>query len=139
MTENLLARALVAQFLTELLERVSDEPLQHLITGDFRLHLGAGEEEARGVAALRPLLDGMAALGDTRLGIEDLLAEGDRVAARFVVDAGRPGPAAPARLRLPGLLLARVRHGKVAEAWLEQNRLARLPQVGSEPAVARAG
>jgi len=129
MLESLIARALVAQFLTELLERARDEPLRYLVTSDFRMHAGA-PSDLRGPNALRPFLDGVRAAFDSpRLQVEDLLAEGDRVAARFVFEADHAGTSAgvvPAgrRVRLHGMLMARVRAGKVAEAWLEQDRLA---------------
>jgi predicted ester cyclase len=128
MSMPLLHKALVAQFLTELFERRSDEPLQHLITSDFRLH-GAGATSAlRGVAALQPTLASLRAdFANTRVRVQDLFAEGDRVAARYVFEAEQAGASLPGsprrRIELPGMLVARIERGRVAECWHHEGGL----------------
>ncbi len=117
MSTTLVHKALVAQFLTELFERRSDEPLQHLITSDFQLHGLEPGSALRGLAGLQaPLWQLRAEFENPRLRIEDLFAEGDRVAARYSFEADEAGTVARP-VRLAGLLLARVQHGRVAECW----------------------
>lgn len=121
MSETLLHKAVVAQLVTEVFERFSDEHLHHLVTPDFRAHpweslgLPEGPEGLRRVVAwLR------GAFAAPKVSVSDLVAEGDRVTARYLFEADHVGelmgvPATGRRVRLPGILFARVRDGKVAE------------------------
>lgn len=126
MSTALIQKALVAQFLTELFERRSDEPLQHLITADFRLNGTAGPATERGVAALQPLLAALrAGLDRPRIRIDDLVVEENRVAARYVFEAEHGAPQGTRRpIRLPGMLMARVERGRVAECWWREDPMA---------------
>jgi predicted ester cyclase len=52
---------------------------------------------------------------DLRVDLEDVLADGDRMAARCLVTGTAAGSGKP--VRFPGIAMARWRDGKVVEAW----------------------
>lgn len=96
-------------------------------------HAGLREEVARHWREL------LAAFSDVRVTIEDLVAEGDRVAARLVVSgthdrgafAGRPPSGG--RLSWGSFRFYRVVDGRVAETWAMQDRLGLMQQLGLVP------
>jgi predicted ester cyclase len=72
---------------------------------------------------------------DAHESLEDLVAEGDRVAARHRfrgTQRGALGPYPPSGRRLEATYLAiyRVEDGRIAEAWAEWDNLAGLAQLG---------
>ena|SRR5258705_8207606 len=126
-------RRAVASFAPETLETY----LQ-LYHADAKLHylppgVGSGLDGAR-VFYQRFL----AAFPDAHLGIEDFVAEGDSVAARYVIDATHLGefmgvPATGKRVSVSGITILRFADGKCAERWSETNFLDLLQQVGGLP------
>ena len=85
--------------------------LEQLFTPDVVRHaMGeVGFEPAR-----RAVTGLFAAAPDTRFQVEDLFAEGDRIALRVTVHRGEPDPHT-----IPQTILEifRVEHGRVAEIW----------------------
>lgn len=76
---------------------------------------------------------------DARLEIEDAVAEGDKLAARFVVRATHRGdfmgvPATGRPVTVSGITILRFRDGRCLGRWSEANFLAVLQQIGSLPA-----
>lgn len=79
-----------------------------------------------------------AAFPDLRYTVEDVVAEGDRVAARWTWRGTHEGPFktyAPthARVTSKGTVIHRMKDGKVVETWLETDRLGFLEQLGAVP------
>jgi steroid delta-isomerase-like uncharacterized protein len=75
------------------------------------------------------------AFPDLHVGIEDLVAEGDRVAARLTLTGIHAAPFAglPAtnrRATWNSFRFYRIENGKVAETWAIQDRLGLLEQIG---------
>jgi predicted ester cyclase len=76
------------------------------------------------------------AFSDVRVAIEELIADGDRLAARLVVSgrhdrgpfAGQP--ASGERLSWGSFRFYRVDKGRIAETWAMQDRLALMQQLG---------
>lgn len=78
---------------------------------------------------------------DARVTIDDLVAEGDKVAVRFTFEGtheGRFGGIEPTgkRVSLPNIALYRIEDGKIAERWLESDSLDMLEQLDSAPITA---
>jgi predicted ester cyclase len=94
--------AINAQDLGTLEELLAPDVVRHA-TGEV------GIEQAK--TAVR---NAFRAFPDTRFEVEDVLAEGDRVALRVTV---RRGPPAPATSRPTILEIFRVEDGRVAEIW----------------------
>ncbi len=78
----------------------------------------------------------LAAFSDVQVTVEDMIAEGDKVAARLVVSgthdrgpfAGQPPRGK--RLTWGSFRFYRVAEGKVAETWAMQDRLSLMQQLG---------
>jgi steroid delta-isomerase-like uncharacterized protein len=106
---------------------------------DAVVHPGGGLPEARGAQALEYLLGVFqSALPDIRVTIEDLIAEGDRVAARFTTTGTHSGTfagiaATGTRVELAGYGIFRVAGGKIAEEWVLDDLMAFAVQVGAFP------
>lgn len=76
-----------------------------------------------------------AAFPDIQYTLEDLLAEGDRVVARFTTRGTQTGvfqgiPATGSAGAVSGIAIYRLAGGKVAEQWLEYDQLSLLQQHG---------
>lgn len=80
-----------------------------------------------------------AAFPDSRITIEDMIAEGDRVAFRGVVRATHVAefsgtPASGKQITVPVIGIAKLIDGKVAEWWNSPDRLSWMQQIGAIPA-----
>jgi len=72
---------------------------------------------------------------DLRTTVEDMIAEGDKVVARFVVQGTPRGnfmgiPATGKSFTLTAIDILRFEDGKIAEHWLESDQLGMLQQLG---------
>ncbi|HEY0789054.1 MAG TPA: ester cyclase [Thermoanaerobaculia bacterium] len=100
---------------------------------------------AKGAAAFRAnVAELRAGFPDIRFTIEDLIAEGDRVAVRWSWVATHRGtfrgiPPTGKRVTNSGIAIYQLREGKIVRSWLETDRLGALQQMGAAPAPAAAG
>jgi predicted ester cyclase len=81
----------------------------------------------------------IAATPDLRVPIEDMFAEGDRVAMRWAWEGTQTGdllgiPPTGRHFRIAGISIARLSGGKVVEQWEELDRFGLLQQLGLMPA-----
>lgn len=110
------------------------ELLPELIADDY---IGPrGERGADGFAG--PLRGLRAGFPDIRFTIEDVIAQGDRVAVRWTWHATHTGTfngLAPTGKALTntGMAVYRLAHGKVIQSWVETDRLGALQQLGVVP------
>ena len=79
-----------------------------------------------------------AAFPDSRITIEDMVAEGDTVAFRGVVRATHSAafggaPASGKQIVVPVIGMAKLADGKVAEWWNSPDRLSWMQQIGAVP------
>ncbi len=92
-----------------------------------------------GVAAFRAnVAQLLVGFPDIRFTIEDMIAEGDRVVARWTWEATHDGPfggMAPTHRRITnsGIVIYQLRDGKVVRNWVEIDRLGTLQQIGAVP------
>lgn len=93
-----------------------------------------------GIAGYHQLIGGyVAAFPDLRLTILDMIAEGDKVVARFTVGGTHRGdlmglaPTGKA-MEVNGITILRFRDGKVAEEWELVDMLGMMQQLGAIPA-----
>jgi predicted ester cyclase len=82
----------------------------------------------------------MMAMPDMRFTIEELLADGDIVVARFTIHGTHTGafqglPTTGAAATASGIAIYRLAGGKIVEQWLEYDRLGMLQQIGVIPAL----
>ena len=83
------------------------------------------------------------AFPDLHLTVEDLIAEGDRVVARWPLRGTHQGaslgmPPTGKQFTMPGVSLLRLESGTAVEAWIVQDQLSMLQQLGLVPAPAQA-
>lgn len=116
------------------------ERIDQLVTPGFVRHSdAAGEPGIRSRDDLKAFLQGeLAAFPDGHEALEDLIADGDRVAARHRftgTQRGPLGPHAPSGRRLEARYLAiyRLHNGRIEEAWAEWDNLGALAQLGHLP------
>jgi predicted ester cyclase len=79
------------------------------------------------------------AIPDFRVTIEDLVAEGDKVAVRRTYEGTHRGgpllgiPATGKRFQFGGISIFRLANGRIAEHWEQLDRLALMQQLGVVP------
>jgi steroid delta-isomerase-like uncharacterized protein len=79
-----------------------------------------------------------AAFSDSKITIEDMIAEGDTVAFRGVVRATHVAefagtPASGKQIAVPVIVIAKLIDGKVTEWWNSPDRLSWMQQIGAIP------
>jgi len=134
-------KAVVRRFYEDMLTGHHLEVAGELFTEDFVDH-DAESPEGRlsGIEGAKQEVGVyIQAFPDLVVTIEDCLAEGDRVAIRGVLTgthrgelAGIPATGQPVKVTVQQSF--RLRDGKIAEAWLEIDRLGILQQIGAIPA-----
>lgn len=77
-----------------------------------------------------------AAFPDATLTVEDMVAEGDKVAARFSIRGTHKGPilgipATGKQVEFPGMAMYRVAGGKIVDEWARDDMLTMLQQLGA--------
>lgn len=112
-----------------------------LLHPDFSLHVplptpGPGIEEMNNViTACRAAFDGL------HVTVEELVAEGDRVTARFTARGVHGGefmgvPPTGRAITMTGIEIFRIQDGRIAELWGEVNLMGLMRQLGILPAAA---
>ncbi|MGE5378654.1 MAG: ester cyclase [Bacteroidota bacterium] len=115
--------------------------IDQLFTPDFYQH-ETGPETVTSSEALKQFHAGyLAAIPDLQFTVDDLVAEGDRVAWRFQATGHQNGPlmgvpASGKAVAVTGIIIFRFEGSRIAEAWLNLDVLGLLQQVGIIPAAA---
>ena len=83
------------------------------------------------------------AFPDARFTVEDLIAEGDRVASRYTFRGTHQGdlmgiPPTGKQVTVTGIIVNRIVNGKSEEGWLNFDALGMLQQLGVAPASGQA-
>jgi steroid delta-isomerase-like uncharacterized protein len=101
--------------------------------------LGEGGSDAVGRDDFRVFWRNLrSALPDLHVTVEDTVTQGEKVAIRIVLEATHSGEGlgirpSNARVRVAGMVIARVVNGQIAEAWNNWDQLALLQQIGAIP------
>jgi steroid delta-isomerase-like uncharacterized protein len=118
---------LVRRWFDEVWNQGRQDTIDALLTSDSIVHglSDASGQPVHGPAGFRTFYDRFrSAFSDIHIAIDDMLAEGDKVCARFTFEAIHSGadlgPAPTGRrIRITGLCISRWRDGRIAEAWNE--------------------
>jgi steroid delta-isomerase-like uncharacterized protein len=115
------------------LEALSEVLADNLLTPRILPGVPPGLEGAR--AAHRIMLLGFP---DYQTVIEDLIAEGDKVAARFTMTGTHTGdfmgiPPTGTQVKFSGMFIVRINEGKIVEHWGEEDSVSLLIQLGAMP------
>ena len=132
-------KALVRRWFEEVWNKGREEAIDEMFAEDGLAHGLADETGAalRGASGFKPFFRNFrSAFPDMEVLVEDAIAEGDKVAARCRVRATHTGDslgfAATQRpMEITGMTFARVRDGKIVEAWNNFDFLSMFQQLGT--------
>ena len=114
------------------------ESVDELVAADFQGHswgpMAPGRDSLK--TAMKRVSEG---ISDHSMEIEDVIAEGDRVAVRLVSHARHTGtfmgiPATGKEYTVSEIHIFRIREGQVAEHWYNGDMLGLMQQLGALPA-----
>jgi predicted ester cyclase len=134
-------KAVVRRFIEEVFVQASPEAADELAAPDFTPHSWPGVKP--GIENLKQGQQRVSAgLADISMKIEDMIAEGDRVAVRLTAHARQEGefmglPPSGREYTISETHIFRVTDGKVAEHWLNADMLGLMQQLGAIPDQAR--
>jgi steroid delta-isomerase-like uncharacterized protein len=129
--------AVVRRLVEEVLNRGQTGLLAELVAVDHVGHDPLGDHY--GPEGLRiAVAEYRAAFPDLSVTVEDLVAEGDKVARRFTLRGTHAGPfmgipATGRAVAASGIAIDRLAGGKVAESWVSLDALGLLRQLGARP------
>ena len=131
-------KALVREFVEEVLNKRNLGALEKFIAADYREH----NPPPRGTGGLEDLRGGMTlflgAFPDLHMTVEDQVGEGDKVASRFTTRGTQRGelfgvPPSGQEVVYSTIDIARFAGGKIVERWGLDDQLGVLQQLGVVP------
>lgn len=126
------------RFIQEVFVKTDMDAVDELATDDFTPHswgeMPPGRDSLK--AAQQRVSQG---LSDARMTVEDVIAEGDRVAVRLTSHGRHDGefmgmPASGKEYTISEIHIFRIRDGQVAEHWRDADMLGLMQQLGALPA-----
>lgn len=136
-------KAIARRFIDEVFVEGRTEAVDELLADDFVGHTwpSTGHPKDDLKAAIERTSKG---LSDARFDIEDMIAEGDRVAVRLTASATQTGelmgmPASGKRYSIGEIHIFRIRGGQVIEHWHQFDQIAMMKQLGAMPGGASGG
>jgi steroid delta-isomerase-like uncharacterized protein len=137
-------KAVVRRFLELVIDAGDMGAADAVCAEDFAWH-GVGVGDLRGLATIKQAIAPFfTAFPDLRVEIHDLLADGDKVVARYVWRGTQRGeffgvPATGRAVEVAGTSIYRVAGGKLAEEWWLEDMLGLMQQLGAVPAPGQGG
>lgn len=136
-------KALVRRYVEEVLNGGSRQAAEELVAPGHVSHVPYFGPVDRGVAANdRARL--RVTFPDLRIAIDDIVAEGEKVAIRWTAHGTQLGellgiPATGKQVRFSGMTIFRIVEGKFLESWLQRDGLSVLQQLGAGPPIQLSG
>lgn len=136
-------KSLVRRFIDEVFVRGHPESVDQLVAADFTPHTWPGVEP--GTESLKQAMKRIAAgLSNVHMDVDDMIAEGDKVAVRLTASATPTGefmgmPASEKSYRVSEMHIFRIVDGKIREHWHNADMLGIMRQIGALPEPAPAG
>ena len=130
-------KALVRRFIDEIFLKGDFGAVDELLTEDFTPHTWGDMQPGRD--GLKEAITRVSkGLSDTKMSIDDVIAEGDRVAVRLTSSAKQTGefmgmPPSGKRYEIGEIHIFRLRDGRVAEHWHQADFLGMMRQLGATP------
>lgn len=130
-------KRVVRRFIEEIFLRRDFAAVDELLTEDFTPHTWGPMPPGRD--GLKEAITRVSAgISDARMTIEDVIAEGDRVAVRLTSSAAHTGefmgmPPSGKRYEIGEIHIFRLRDGRVAEHWHQADFLGMMNQLGAVP------
>jgi len=130
-------KALLQRWFDEVWNQGRADAIDELMAPDAVVHAATGP--LRGPAEFRPFQAAYrSAFPDVHLRLEQIVAEGDMVAARWIATGTHQGDglgfaATGRRAEFQGMVFARIRDGQFVEGWDCFDQLGLLQQLGAVP------
>ena len=130
-------KALVRRFIDEIFVRGRPEAVDVLLADDFVSYTWRSTGDGKG--DLKRAIDRLSTvLADVSFTVEDVIAEGDRVAVRVTAQATQVGqfmgvPPRGKSYSIGEIHVFRVRDGKLTEHWHQYDQLGMMRQLGALP------
>ena len=132
---------LVRRFFEEVFNGLNQDTADAIIDRDFMAHHPAFPGGIKGPAGILQMMRMFrGAFPDLTYTVDDLVAEGDKVAARWTATGthrgdfmGVPAKDPPATVKVVGIDLFRIDNGRLAEAWASSDMLGLMRQIGAVP------
>ncbi len=131
-------KAIVRRFFEEGPSKGNLGAATELLSPNFSLHTPL--PSAPGIQGINDIISTCrAAFEHLNVAVEDLVAEGDEVTARFIARGVHKGsfmnlPPTGKPITMTGIEIFRIEDGKIAELWGEANLLGLMAQLGILPA-----
>ena len=127
----------------ELWDKWNIELADELFTDDYQLHLTGVPEPLSRDAIKQVLAMFNRAFPDVRHAVDETIAEGNTVAARWTVTGTHTGEfqgivATGKPVRLSGITVHHLAGGRIRETWLAVDNLELMQQIGAIPTAGRA-
>lgn len=132
-------KAIVHRFVRDLWNAENPDAFDELVAADFISHNSTLGEEALGREGLKQAInDFQTALSGFKLNIEDMIAEGDKVAIRGVQRGTHASeiagvPATGKENTATWIVILRIEDSKVVERWVNWDELGFMKQLGTIP------
>ena len=126
-------KALVRRYIDEVLSAGRLEVLDELVAADFADRTPGTPEDQKGPDVIRETQKRAREIfPQVRYTIDDLIAEGDKVVARYTVQAAtKETESAPSRkVEVTGITIFRIAAGKIQEAWIINDQIEMFRQLG---------
>jgi steroid delta-isomerase-like uncharacterized protein len=130
-------RALVRRFIDEIFVQGRPESVDELVADDFVPHTWPSTGDGKG--DLKRAIERVAlGLANARFAVEDVIAEGDRVAVRVTAQATQVGtfmglPPSGRTYSIGEIHIFRIRDGRVVEHWHQFDQMGLMRQLGALP------
>jgi steroid delta-isomerase-like uncharacterized protein len=138
-------RNLVRRLLEEVWNSGNLGLVEEILATDFLRHGPPSlEGVARGPEGFKQLVTMYrAAFPNLRISVEDQVAEGDKVVTRWTAHGTHGGELmglSPTgkEIAVPGIIIDRIREGKIHEEWVDYDGLGMMQTLGALPAVGQA-
>ena len=132
-------KALARRVIEEMFNKGNLDVAEELIAPDYVDHDPAMPEDIRGPEGFKEYVSAYrTAFPDIHIEIEDQIAEGDRVATRWVASGTHEGDLMGInptgnRVTVVGTTIERVADGQIAETWDNYDALGMMQQIGAIP------
>jgi len=130
-------KATVRRFMDKIFLKGDFASVDELLTDDFTPHTWGSMQPGRD--GLKEAIERVAkGISDPSMTIEDVIAEGDRVAVRLTSSATHTGefmgmPASGKRYEIGEIHIFRLRDGRVSEHWHQADFMGMMKQLGQTP------
>lgn len=132
-------KTIVRRFLTEVINQGSQDAVSQVCAPDLTWHGGSVGEYHDLASFLQGVAPFFTAFPDLTVTIDDLIAEGDCVTARYTWHATQRGeffgiPPTGKSVTVTGISIYRVAGDKIVEEWWQEDLLGLMQQLGAIPA-----